>query len=151
MFSGLLNKLISKKPPSSTNKLLEILNLYEEYINNNQYIYKRCNNNLIVIMKKLKETFTNEERKNIVDSQYAKYRGTEFKIILIFDSMNLSTTSLFGESHYNKTFIYTIGSIVKEKYFDYNIETVCTIGIHYFNNIIAAYYYVNHPSNYTGV
>jgi antitoxin component YwqK of YwqJK toxin-antitoxin module len=45
---------------------------------------------------------------------------------------------------------YVVGEIIKSDKYDDNIENVCSPGIHYFKSPIAAYYYRDVPSDFTG-
>ncbi len=51
----------------------------------------------------------------------------------------------------NKKIIYEKGKIVLPDRFDYNLNHICSNGIHYFKTIDAAFYYSKQvPTNYTG-
>src|SRR5947208_16609894 len=97
--------------------------------------------NLIVILKKTNETVTNEGRKNIVDSRYAKFRGNNLRVVNIFDMKNPKVHLLQAHSVYDSHFVYTIGEIVYCTNYNYNTDEICESGIHYFKDIRGAYYY----------
>ena len=110
---------------------------YAEYVNNTIYVYKKCKDDLIVILEKLSYSRTNEERA-VFNPNYAKYRADELKVVYIFNINDLSKHNI-SISMYDLNFTYIIGKIV---YASYDTQSfVCSTGIHYFKTIDAAYYY----------
>lgn len=136
-------------------KLQIILELYKEYIADN-YVYKVCNNSdgkrkWIVILHKFTRTKTNEERSDVVNNNYAKFRANKLQVIKIFD-MNEPTVTIdvVKNKYIDKYLEYAVNKIVHSDYYDDEINRICTGGIHYFKTIQAAYYYGDVPENYTG-
>jgi len=111
---------------------------YSEYTNNEIYVYKKCRDDLIVILEKFNDSRTNEKRA-VFNSNYAKYRADKLKVVYIFDITDLSKRDI-AISESDKSFIYRIGEVVSTKY-EMSINSVCSYGIHYFKTIDAAYYY----------
>ena len=131
-----------------TNRLPEIKKLFAQFIEDSNYVYKRCKDNIIVILEKLNDTYTNEIKK-VNNSKFAKYRANKLKVLCIFNMYDL-THKLMAWSTYDYNFVYKIGEIVEIKNYDYELESMCTSGIHYFTSIDGAYYYGSNPNNYTG-
>jgi hypothetical protein len=133
------------------NCLKEIKLLYKHYIDDPQYVYKICSDSWIVIMKKLPDTITNEERHNVIDPRYAKFRADKLDVCIIFSVADpLKTQKSIMNTRGNKTLLYTINEIVKPDCFDNEPDIVCTTGIHYFKSICAAYYFRQMSFLWTG-
>jgi hypothetical protein len=138
-----------------------------EYVADPKYVYKFCaddkSNGWIVVLKRLPEsstgisisTVTNEKRKNVVDKNYAKFRGNAFLVVDIFNHEKTNKTNKTNKMSKNNSIInygssivlpkpttYTIGEIIKaDKYCTDDIDVVCTNGIHFFTTLNAAYFY----------
>lgn len=122
-------------------------------------LYKRCGRDIIIVLEYTNNTQHNEERKGIVDINFAKFRASELNVI---DILNISTNERlksfahsWSNSKQSKINIkYTINEIIKpNKPFDENIQKVCASGIHYFKSIDAAFYYIyvnKNFNNYSG-
>lgn len=145
----------------SSEQLDKLLKKCENYITDESYVYKICvewnivdNGEWIVIMKKIEDTKTNEER-FVVDKMHAKYRASELKVIEIINASNPEITKEFftNKLHFqNKTTTYRVGCIVKPDFYNDDIKSVCSGGIHYFKTLESAFFYRNmHPINYTGI
>jgi antitoxin component YwqK of YwqJK toxin-antitoxin module len=95
-----------------------------DYINDKKYVYKTCGN-YIVVLEKLEDTITNENRSNVSqignNKLYAKYRA-------------------------DKLFVKQI----IHKYYLTKCEKVCSSGIHYFLNLKRAFYYEISMENMNG-
>jgi hypothetical protein len=107
----------------------EIMKTYVKYINDPTYVYKKCRNNLIVVLKKLETTITNENR-FVNDPKYAKFRANELKVEFIFSLLHASTMYLKAESIYSRDFKYVVDQVVKSD-FDEEINNISSYGIHY--------------------
>jgi antitoxin component YwqK of YwqJK toxin-antitoxin module len=133
--------------------LESIQRLCEKYSNDEKYVFKTCNNKphtsyheYIVVMEKCKDTITNEDRKDIVDKNYAKYRANKLNVVEIFSVINLSSKDYVVNSWSDSKLLrYEIGKIVECDKFDENLDKVCSGGIHYFKTIIPAYYHCAKP------
>lgn len=130
----------------------EIQEICKKYQNNEKYVYKACNSypllqrDWIVIMEKCIETATNEDRKDVVDEKYAKFRADKLKVIEIINKNNaIKYKCVSHKSDYDEQLPYEVGQIVRCDSFDLNIDIVCGGGIHYFKTLIAAYYYCHNP------
>ncbi len=131
----------------SLNKIKQI---YEEYINDNSYVYKNCQNEYIIIMKKLDDTKTNESRYGITDFNNAKFRADKLLVVLIFKiNQPKEQIEFFVNKFRNSEIRYQKGEIVLPDEFDDDLDEVCSNGIHYFKTIDRAFYYTM-PDNYTG-
>src|SRR5579871_4620212 len=74
----------------------------KEYEKDEKYVYKKCNNLSnrllvwLVVMEKSENTKTNEERKDVVDKNHAKFRADELKvvdIINVIDPQRVTTST----------------------------------------------------------
>lgn len=134
-------------------KYLEnIYKKYAKYIGNSEYVYKSCQGEWIVVMKKTENTQTNKMRRDIFDSRYAKYRASELLVVDIFNKYDMTHIKSIDSSVYrHKSVTYTIGNIVYPDLFDSNINITCSNGIHYYNTIDPAFYLdLVIDNNYTG-
>ena len=87
-------------------------------------------------------TQTNENRTNVVDTRYAKFRGDKFFVLLIFHKMDpLDTLNEIVNKYNSLTTIYKIKHVVHSDSFDKNVDNIYSNGIHYFNSIEPAYVY----------
>lgn len=123
------------------------------------HVYKKCNDEYddswIIVLEKMHDTNTNENRIDIRNIATAKYRANKLKVV---DIINMNTPSITKKeiiSTYhpkcdNKKTKYKVGDIVYPDYYDPFIENVCSNGIHYFRKIEAAYFYGDMPDNYFG-
>ena len=108
--------------------------------------YKKCQDGRIVVLEILGKH--NEDRKNIVDKQFAKMRCLKARVIRIYDMHD--RTIEYDEAHgiYDKTFKYTVGEVVEPiDEFDNYLDEVCGSGIHYFLTEEPAYYWKYEPKN----
>jgi antitoxin component YwqK of YwqJK toxin-antitoxin module len=122
----------------------QIKEINDDYLINPIYVYKSCGE-YVVILEKLSDTITNENRNNIPNEQcrqFAKYRGNKFLVKDIFHKFN-STKKISSilSSNFENTLEYEIGKVIIPDNFDTNLEKVCSNGIHYFLKLECAYYY----------
>jgi len=92
--------------------------------------YKACRDS-IVTLKLLPDSITNENRNDIVDEKYAKFRTNKALVVSIYD-IDLNEEICEDKSLFDKYFIYQVGKIIETEY-DYDISLVCGKGIHYYN------------------
>lgn len=131
--------------------LKRILEKCASYIGNDQYVYKKCSNDMIVVLKKTDKTITNETRSSVIDPKYAKFRGNVFEVVHIFNAFNCDNEYTEASSCYEKDFHYKLGHIVEVKNLDHIAGNICSTGIHYFKDIRGAYYYDSSPpAGFTG-
>lgn len=128
--------------------LEEIQEVCKKYQTDEKCVYKRCNNGVgtqrkwLVIMEKCDDTVTNEDRKNVVEKKYAKFRANKLKVVEIINTINgISEDQIVNVSDHGFPLLYKVGSVVECDEFNKNIDVVCGGGIHYFKTFIAAYYY----------
>lgn len=135
-----MSKYESKKPKANY-YLNKILKKCSTYSTDDSYVFKIVKEWMIV-MQKLETTKTNELRKDVVDSRYAKFRANELRVIEIFNMKDTKSVrkSITNLRDGNKT-IYKTNKIIRPDKYDENIENVCSGGIHYFKTPIAAFYY----------
>ena len=126
------------------------------YIKNDQYVYKNCYCNIIVVLKKTDKTITNESRKSVINPKYAKFRGNRFEVVCMFKVFDCDYEYVRAPSCYNNDFYYEKNCIVEVENFDPDIEHVHSTGIHYFKDVLAAYFYdldlidVSSPIDFSG-
>jgi hypothetical protein len=101
----------------------------------NEGLYKACQNS-IVILQLLEDTVTNENRKDVVDDNYAKFRCDKALVVDI-QSVKTDRSLQKDKSFYRKDFLYQKGKIVTAD-FNLDIDNVCASGIHYFKTKEAA-------------
>ena len=96
--------------------------------------YKACRNS-IVTLELLDNTKTNENRKDVVDDRYAKFRCDR---AIVIDIVNVETgkTMKADVSIYDDSFYYILDGVVKTRFNENN--KVCAEGIHYFKTKEAA-------------
>jgi hypothetical protein len=116
-----------------------------DYLINSIYVYKSCGE-YVVILERLLDTITNENRNNIPNEQskpFAKYRGNKFLVKDIFHKFNSTKkVSSISSSNFNQNKLeYEIGKIIIPDDFDTDLEKVCSNGIHYFLKLERAFYY----------
>ena len=114
-----------------------------DYINDKKYVYKTCGD-FIVVLEKLEDTITNENRSNVsqIDDNrlYAKYRANKLLVKEIINKYDLTNCEVV-ESNYCSNTKYKINENVYPNDFDTNLEKVCSFGIHYFLKLVRAFYY----------
>jgi antitoxin component YwqK of YwqJK toxin-antitoxin module len=118
-----------------------IITACSEYISNPKYVYKSCGN-YVVVLEKLDDTRTNESRSNIADPKYAKYRANKLKTILIINKFDPSDVIMEIEnSFYAKKVVYRTGEIIEIDDYNYNLNKVCSTGIHYFKTVEKSFFW----------
>jgi antitoxin component YwqK of YwqJK toxin-antitoxin module len=124
---------------------LDIINsLYNYYVEDDQFVYKSCESEWIVILRKLKDTITNENRWDIVNIKFAKFRANKLEVVLIINKNDPTIiTKQISNSNYKSKITYKVGEIVIINDYDMNLSNVCSTGIHYFKTIECAYYFDN--------
>jgi antitoxin component YwqK of YwqJK toxin-antitoxin module len=116
--------------------------LEQKYSSSEEYVFKSCFKEWIVVLKKLPNTKTNESRFYVVSSQYAKFRADKLLVVDIVHKFTDQTINEIENSVYReRTIKYTKGEIATVLDFDENLNQVCSTGIHYFKNAEAAFYY----------
>jgi hypothetical protein len=121
-----------------------------QYRNDSSIVYKSCGQ-YIVILRKVEDTITNESRKHVIDSNYAKYRANKLRVLCIFKKTNpeIHVEAIQNTCYNDKKITYYVGRVVSVDNYDHTVESVCAPGIHYFKFVKAAYYY-ELPRNHTG-
>lgn len=153
-------------------KRLEVLmKTCRDYMSDDKYVFKSALNvtglsdeaseevtdrDWLVVMMKIERTITNEERKNVVDNKYAKFRANALQVIAIINMNSCerrnSITNIFTSKHSGQIkLIYEVGKVVECNEFDKNLDDVCSGGVHYFKTILPAYYYDKSSYGYNGV
>jgi hypothetical protein len=123
----------------------QIKEINKDYLINSIYVYKSCAE-YVVILKRLPDTVTNENRNNITNKEcklFAKHRGNKFLVEDIFHKFDLANKAYtISNSNFNKSKLeYKIGKVIISDKFDTNLEEVCSNGIHYFLKLECAFYY----------
>lgn len=133
---------------------------YAKYVDDESYVYKLCKNsdenNWLIVLQKLQDTITNEDRKNVINSDFAKHRANKLKVIEItnINDASIKRTSIvnkFSLNNITKTLVYSVGEIVESDSFDENHDEIYSNGIHYFKTLAGAYFYRFTPKNYSGL
>ncbi len=114
----------------------------KQYLENNKYVFKKCSDYIVILRKPISKFKSNEERKNIVDKNFAKFRGNAF---IVEDIIHYKTRKHFKFiSHCPlrlSPVLYMVGRWVEPDNFDDDLELVCTHGIHYYLTLEAAFYH----------
>ena len=121
-------------------QLLKIKENFNYYINDSEYIFKSVNTK-IVIMSLCNDSITNENRSNIKNNEYAKYRTNKAHVELIFNKLTLEECQQVEGKFIQKITKYMVGKIIVPDSFDLNLDNVCSNGIHYYKNIECAFYH----------
>lgn len=97
------------------------------------YGYKRCGN---YIVKLLIPNFaiTNENRNGVKNKFRAKHRTNIAGVIDIKDLTNQAGPRYVVSTFHKKWLKYELGKVVECLDFDYNLNKICSTGIHYFLN-----------------
>ncbi len=107
-------------------------------------VYKACANS-IVTLELLPDSLTNENRSDVTNSDFAKFRTNKAKVVSI---VNPETKEWLAEdcSNHYPLFVYKVGEVIETKY-DSDINKVCSWGIHYFKTYVAAFgwYHIGRP------
>lgn len=120
--------------------LIKIINGYIP--ENPDIVYKSCGD-FIVILKKLNDTITNENRCDVVDSKCAKFRANKLFTKMIINKFTGELIPEIANTSYSNKIVYKVGKVMVVDNYDFNINTICAPGIHYFKSIDAAYYFCN--------
>lgn len=107
-------------------------------------VYKFCYPNYFVVMEKISDTITNENRSNIVDPFFASIRGNKFLVVLILDMTTFEQRDSIKTKYYSSTTIYSVGDEVIADSFNSSKEALENDdgnGIYAFLSMIPAYYF----------
>lgn len=127
----------------------KIRTLYNEYLNDDKYVFAYGGKHKIIILQKLKSTITNENRiidGEIIDEKYARFRADKLKIIAIFNRFDPGhKISNYKITKYKK---YKVNTILQADNFCHDINTVfvgryydfLNGGVHYFKSIEVPFY-----------
>jgi antitoxin component YwqK of YwqJK toxin-antitoxin module len=155
---------------------MELINYLEnKYPFEKGYVFKPCEKNWIIILKKLEKngqvfrkklnydiaciinqyaykTKTNELRYDIVNSRYSRFCADQLFVIDIINKFNLKYTvnQITTSAYYNKLITYKTGETVDITNLNDSFDKLCTSGIYYLINPESAFYY-EIPDNYTGL
>jgi hypothetical protein len=130
---------ILKNCPNTIYALEKLEEFCSKYDNN--YFYKKCKQNKFVILKRIPGvTRCNDNRKDIVNPQYARYRIDKAHVVYICDIFNPLNTYDDAISKWDKNFIYRINCDIESKYNE-NPNLIETDGIHVFKNVRPAFQY----------
>jgi hypothetical protein len=146
---------IDSNKPSDESSLTQFKKICAKY-NDSKYVYKKCRDGeaieWIVVLEKIMGTMTNEERKSVHDASKAKFRASKLDVVAIFNLLDPSETeNKIISEYFDIDTIYEVGKTVYSDKYDHDIEKICSNGIHYFNTIEPAYFYIQPPKNYTGI
>ncbi len=105
------------------------------------YVFKKCLNGFIVVFKKPNFCLSNEMRTDVVNSNFAKFRGSEFIVEDIIHMITLEHIQKLNHYFQHTKIIYEVGKLVQPNFFDCDINIVCGYGIHYYRSLEAAFYH----------
>ena len=130
------------------NYLENIKYIYKQYIEDALFVYTwiKESDGYIVVLKKIIETKTTENRTTAKQMCYSLYRGNKFYVELIFHKFNpIMTISKISCYFFEKKITFEVGKIVEINHFDEidlydNIFDMKNGGIPYYKNIEPAFY-----------
>ena len=93
---------------------------------------------------------TNENRDDIADSQYAKYRTSKAKVLKIFHTNDETRVIKQVNGLRDENFMYGVGKEIYVADYDENVNAVCSKGIHYFKTLEQAKMWELNLDNYAG-
>lgn len=62
------------------------------YLNDSKYVFRSCQRDWIVVMEKLPDTKTDEDRPGVIDPSHAEFRANKLRVVSIINKNDLSTT-----------------------------------------------------------
>ena len=100
--------------------------------------YKKLKGDYIAKLEILGKT--NENRDDIADPQYAKYRTSKVKVLKIFHmngEVNNDETQIIKQMNgiFRENFVYITGEEIYVSDYDEDVNIVCSRGIHYFKTL----------------
>ena len=110
--------------------------------------YKKLRNDYIAELEILGKT--NENRDDIANPQYAKYRTSKVKVLKIFHMNDEMQVIQQMNGFYDENFIYIVGKEMHVSDYDENVNNVCSQGIHYFKTQYQAKMWNLYLNNCTG-
>ena len=111
--------------------------------------YKKLQNDYIAKLEILGKT--NENRIDIANPRYAKYRTSKVKVLKIFKNGKRGIKIIKQMNGlYDKKFVYTTGKEIYVSNYDEDVNNVCSQGIHYFKTPYQAKMWELNVNNYTG-
>lgn len=138
-------------------KFATVINLCDTFTKNPDCVFKLCGDRWLIVLEMCPDTITNENREDIYDTNYAKFRANRLVVRFIVNIH--STVQLDKLVHrfisidgtVNSVINYVLDeAVVPEHPFDSNLDIVCSSGIHYFKNILSTIGYRKLPSLYNG-
>jgi hypothetical protein len=116
-------------------------------------VYKSCGV-WVVILEKLSDTITNEQRDDVVNPSYAKFRANKLRTVKIIHKLdNSKEINLVQNTYHDKKITYIVGEIVHVEDYNWSDNVICGAGIHFFRSYKAAYFFeffTEITKNYTG-
>lgn len=101
-------------------------------------VFKKCHSpNALVVLKKLKDSKTTEERPFVVDKNYAQFRADKLFVHKILTLPDLKEIDC-ARSLYDSYFQYRVGEIVEAPEYDPSLDIVSGKGLHFFHSFVAA-------------
>lgn len=121
-------------------QIKKIKDTYPEFFNNPKYVFKSAQNHIVVLMK-IENTITNENREYVVYKKYAKFRGNYLKCVKIFSKCSPLNCTEKISSLWCSSFEYKVNEIIFVDNYDEDINNICAPGIHYFLSVEPAFFY----------
>lgn len=152
--------ILTTEEKNEKSNLDKIKELCKKFIKDDNFVYKASQNIVsktdktrkwIIVLKKSPETKTNEDRDDIFDEKYSKYRADKLEVILIINMITLKTNKTFVVNEFKGHIIkYEVGKIVECDKYDDSTKDYLSRGIHYFKSLDGAYYFGKVPSKFIG-
>jgi antitoxin component YwqK of YwqJK toxin-antitoxin module len=117
-----------------------------KYPSEEGYVFASCSREWIIVLLKLGNTKTNEERSNVINPMFAKFRADKLLVVdiihKVFPNNTINETTnrnVFGSIYES----YKKGEIIEVQNFDNDLENIDGNGIYYFKSLDAARCYQN--------
>jgi hypothetical protein len=113
-------------------------------------VFKKCKSEetghdyIVMLEKPVIDFICNESRKSVINKNTAKFRCNGLIVVTIFDLVSQVTVNSITHKTdliFQRVTHYEVGKVVKPDWFDFELDQICTHGIHYFLTLKAAFGY----------
>lgn len=156
-------ELTESTDESITQNLKKLINMVNKLYEFNHMVFNselKDETPWLILLKRLPETNTDESR-DVLDKNFAQYKGDIFTVIDIINIKNHTHCDQINIKTNHSNVMYIVGENVRSNTYNDNISIACNNGIRFFKTVEAAYYHVlkdmyhymefnNRSFNYTG-
>ncbi len=108
---------------------------------NENYVFKKCGDCIVILYKPKDGFISNENRSEVIDKNFAKFRANRFFVKDIINYTTLQHLSVIYHQWEGTGIIYKVGTIIEPDDFDFMLNYICSHGIHYYLTLEAAFYH----------